>query len=209
MSQYQTVLLFGPPGAGKGTQGRILGTIPGFFHCACGDVFRQLDIQSDIGRLFLDYSSKGELVPDEITIEIWARHIDNQVVLRAFKPEFDVLVLDGIPRTVEQADLLTKHIHVLKVLHLVCPDEEQMIERLRRRALRENRMDDAKESVIRHRWEIYQQETAPLLDYYGAGHIADIDAQRSPGEVLQQSLEILIPVQNSHFARLSFERAVD
>ena len=67
---YRTFLLFGAPGAGKGTQGKILGTIPNFFHFACGDAFRNLKIESELGRTFIDYSSQGKLVPDEPTIEL-------------------------------------------------------------------------------------------------------------------------------------------
>ncbi len=62
--RYKTILLFGAPGAGKGTQGKILGKVPGFYHLACGDVFRSLDMGSDLGRSFMEYSSRGELVPD-------------------------------------------------------------------------------------------------------------------------------------------------
>src|ERR1043166_2245449 len=68
---YRTILLFGAPGAGKGTQGKVLGSIPNFFHCACGDVFRSLKADSEIGRVFLEYSSRGELVPEVPPIELW------------------------------------------------------------------------------------------------------------------------------------------
>ncbi|MGH7972588.1 MAG: nucleoside monophosphate kinase, partial [Limisphaerales bacterium] len=61
---YRTILLFGAPGAGKGTQGKILGMVPHFFHCACGDVFRSLSADSSVGRTFLEYSGRGDLVPD-------------------------------------------------------------------------------------------------------------------------------------------------
>ena len=67
--RYKTVLLFGAPGAGKGTQGKILGKVPGFYHLACGDVFRSLDMGSELGSKFMEYSSRGELVPDALTIE--------------------------------------------------------------------------------------------------------------------------------------------
>src|SRR5205814_1635842 len=60
--RYKSILLFGAPGSGKGTQGKILGSIPGFYHSACGDVFRSLDLQSEMGRVFWEYSSRGELV---------------------------------------------------------------------------------------------------------------------------------------------------
>lgn len=202
-SLYQSVLLFGPPGSGKGTQGKILANIPGFFHCSCGDVFRRLNIHSELGRIFIECSSRGELCPDDVTIKIWSAYINAQAVLAAFKPESDLLVLDGIPRTVTQAKILEDYIIPLKVLHLVCPDEGKMIERLRRRALKENRIDDAKESVIRHRWEVYREETAPVLECFPKGTVAEIDAQRSPAEVLSQILDLLIPVQSAHFLRLA------
>src|SRR3954452_20076641 len=69
--RYRTILLFGAPGSGKGTMGKALGVIPGFAHVACGDVFRSLDLAAPLGRVFLDYSSKGLLVPDDTTIALW------------------------------------------------------------------------------------------------------------------------------------------
>lgn len=195
------VLLFGPPGAGKGTQGRVLGSIPGFYHCACGDVFRRLNPNSEIGRTFIEYSSKGQLVPDDVTIQFWAQHIQAQKVLGAYKPASDLLVLDGIPRNLAQAKEMAAHIRVLRVVELHCPDENMMIERLRRRALKENRLDDAKEDVIRHRWEVYREETEPVLNHYDKGLQAKINAQQSPAQVLHDVLEVVIPVQNEIYAK--------
>ena len=100
--KFRTILLFGAPGAGKGTQGKILGTIPNFFHCACGDVFRSLKTDSEIGRIFLEYSSRGELVPDETTIDLWNEFIHSMTKAHRFHPDDDTLVLDGIPRNVHQ-----------------------------------------------------------------------------------------------------------
>ena len=68
--KYRTFILFGAPGSGKGTQGKTLGSIPRFFHCPCGDVFRSIDTRTPIGNAFLEYSSKGQLVPDDITVEL-------------------------------------------------------------------------------------------------------------------------------------------
>src|SRR5690242_11292693 len=73
--RYKSVLLFGAPGSGKGTQGKIIGTIPGFFHTACGDIFRSLDLNSEMGRVFWEYSSTGQLVPDEFTVKLWKQYI--------------------------------------------------------------------------------------------------------------------------------------
>src|SRR5438093_1058172 len=104
-AKLKTVLLFGPPGSGKGTQGKLLGTLPGFVHVACGEVFRSIDLSSEVGKVFMKYSSKGELVPDDFTVRLWKEHIDRMVQFGALKPDSDVLVLDGIPRNVEQAKM--------------------------------------------------------------------------------------------------------
>lgn len=186
--KYRAVLLFGAPGSGKGTQGKILGTIPGFYHCACGDVFRALDYQSELGQKFVQYSSEGKLVPDDLTIELWASQIGNMVSLRRYKPEIDLLALDGIPRNVNQARLLGKRLEVHHVFHLSCPDRGKLVDRLKRRALKDNRLDDANEEVIRQRLHGYEIETKPVLDYYaealGPGRITEVDATMWPYQVM-------------------------
>src|SRR6202050_5036318 len=90
---YQSLLLLGAPGSGKGTQGKVLGTIPGFYHCACGDVFRAVDPGSDFAKAFIQFSSKGQLVPDDVTIGLWSAQIDTMVRTGRFRPETDYLVL--------------------------------------------------------------------------------------------------------------------
>ena len=100
--KYRCVLLFGAPGVGKGTQGKLLGRIPGFVHMASGDIFRSLDKSSELGRKFLQYSTQGLLVPDDVTIEVWKDHVGRQVAEGTYRPDRDLLVLDGIPRSVEQ-----------------------------------------------------------------------------------------------------------
>ncbi len=197
--RYQTILLFGAPGAGKGTQGKILGQVPGFYHLSCGEVFRTLDLTSEIGKTFMQYSSRGELVPDDVTIKMWQQNMHARTVLSDYKPSQDLLVLDGIPRNVHQAELMKKHINVLLVVHLVCPDKEEMIKRLRRRALKENRADDAKEEVIRRRWQVYEKETFPVLDFYSRQIVREVDAVGSPARVLEHILQHVVPVQESHF----------
>jgi adenylate kinase len=202
-NRYKTILLFGAPGAGKGTQGNILGRVPGFFHMSCGEVFRNIDINSDLGKVFYEHSSRGELVPDEITVKMWAKNIAARVTLGIYKPNDDLLILDGIPRTVEQAGLMDQHIHVYKVIHLTCSDEEAMFQRLRRRALKENRIDDADEGVIRKRWEVYKRETEPVLDHYPKEDIIEIDSIGSPANILHDVLEVVTPIQNAHFTAFS------
>ena len=186
--KYRTILLFGAPGSGKGTIGKALGAIPGFVHCACGDVFRTLDLTSPLGRVFVEYSSKGLLVPDDTTVALWKQSIDGLVAARRFQPERDLLVLDGIPRNLEQARILDDYIHVERVFHLECSDERMMFDRLRRRALKENRLDDASDEVIRRRWGVYEAESRPVLAHYPDPLIERIDALGSPVQVLYEVL---------------------
>jgi adenylate kinase len=188
VNRYRTILLFGRPGSGKGTIGKSLGAVPGFFHMACGDVFRNLDLSTPLGKIFDAYSSKGELVPDDATVQLWKVTMEAQAATHRFRPDSDLLVLDGIPRNQEQAAIMEDLIEVERVFHLVCTDEAAMIERLRRRALRENRFDDASEEVIRRRWEIYRAESKPVLDYYPKEKIEHIDAMGTPAKVLYDIL---------------------
>ncbi len=192
MERYKTYLIFGAPGSGKGTQGKTLGTIPRFFHCACGDVFRSLDTRTDLGQAFLSYSSKGALVPDEITLQLWQVHIADCVRSHRFKPELDALVLDGIPRNTQQAELMSGIIDVRRVFHLSCPNRNALVDRLKKRALKDNRLDDANEEVIRHRLETYEKESKPLLDFYGPQLTTNIDASQTPAQVLHSILSTIV-----------------
>jgi adenylate kinase len=197
--RYNTVLLFGAPGVGKGTQGKLLGKIPGLRHLATGEIFRSLDPQSELGRKSHEYSSRGELVPDELTIQLWQQYVQGLISTGKFYPEHDLLVLDGIPRSIRQADALKPHLNVLRIIHLCCPNIDEMVARMRRRALRENRLDDADENVIRRRFDVYEQETRPVLRCYDPSLITAVDAIGSPAEVLLDVLTVLVPIYNKHF----------
>ena len=191
---YRTVLLFGAPGAGKGTQGKILGTIPNFFHCACGDVFRSMKHDSPIGQIFMEYSSRGELVPDEPTVQLWGEFINASTKTGRFRPDQDTLVLDGIPRNEHQAEMLKETLKVVAIFYLKCTHVDELTERLQRRALKENRLDDANIDVIRTRLETYERESKPVLDYYGKKVLHPIDADQTPAKVLFDILGTLVKV---------------
>ncbi|MEY2547234.1 MAG: adenylate kinase [Verrucomicrobiota bacterium] len=200
MNKYKTYLLFGAPGSGKGTQGKTLGSIPRFYHCPCGDVFRSIDTRSDVGKAFMDYSSKGQLVPDEITVELWKEAIDNAVDAHKFKPDIDTLVLDGIPRNVSQAKIMGAMIEVEKVFHLACPNRETLFFRLRKRALKDNRLDDANDEVIQRRLDVYENESKPVLTYYPKDCITVVDAMQAPHKVLFDILASVNGVNGQHAA---------
>jgi adenylate kinase len=187
--RYNTFILFGAPGSGKGTQGKTLGTIPRLFHCPCGDVFRSIDTRTKVGKAFLEYASKGKLVPDDITVELWKEAIDAAVDAHKFKPDIDILVLDGIPRNVGQAKIMEGMIDVKKVFHLSCPNRETLFYRLKKRALKDNRLDDANEEVIQRRLEIYEGESKPVLNYYPKGSVTMVDATQPPAKVLLDILQ--------------------
>jgi adenylate kinase len=192
---FRSVILLGAPGSGKGTQGSILRNVPGFYHCSTGEVFRRLDAGTPLGALFLQYSSRGELVPDEIVLQVWLANIHAHTVLGDFRPDKHLLVLDGLPRTVAQAALLRQYIDVRAVVHLDGGDTEAMVQRLRNRALKEGRPDDADEKVIRHRFAVYERETHPLLAFYPPERVVRIDGSVSPIRVAAQILLALAPLQ--------------
>ena len=136
----------------------------------------------------MEYSSRGQLVPDDVTIEVWTNFIRSMVALGRFKPDLDYLVLDGIPRNVRQAEMLSDMLVVDYLFHLVCPDRNLIYERLRRRALKENRFDDASDEVIAQRLETYARESKPVLDFYPKQVQYEIDATQWPYRVLHDIL---------------------
>jgi adenylate kinase len=192
--RYRTILLFGAPGSGKGTQGKIIGNIPGFHHNATGDIFRSLDLQSPMGRTFWEYAGRGQLVPDEFTISLWKQFIKGLELVNQFHPETEFLVLDGIPRTIKQAQLLDDTLDVVLIIYLRA-EKAKMVERLRRRALKENRIDDASDVVINRRMEVFERETRPTLDFYPKNIVHRIDATMSQIRILHEIVTLLVPLK--------------
>jgi adenylate kinase len=188
---YRTVLLFGPPGSGKGTQGKILGQMPGYFHFACGDAFRGLDPNSEIGKIFARYAKSGSLVPDKYTVELWQQSIESAVAAGRYHPEGQILLLDGIPRTLEQARIMASKLSVQSVIYLFCNDVQQIVDRLQKRAAIEKRADDTNIEIIRHRIDVYEEQTRPLLDFYANNHIFRINATQSSERVTQDIVRAL------------------
>lgn len=198
---YPAALIFGVPGAGKGTQGEALSKVPGFFHLSSGQIFRNLSAKSEEGQIVRDYSARGELAPDDITIRIFRNWLESQRAAEKFRPREHLLLMDGIPRNVNQCKMLEPYVDVKLLLHFVCHDEEAMIDRIRRRAVLEERPDDASESVTRRRFEVYHQETQPVLDYYSKEVILEVEATHIHAEVLYDCLGGLVPVLKENFPR--------
>lgn len=192
--RYRTVLLFGAPGSGKGTQGKVIAAIPGFVHTSTGDIFRTLDKTSEMGKVFHQYSSRGELVPDEFTINLWKQHMASLVDSGGFNPNTGVVVLDGAPRDVKQAELLNDCIEVVKIIYLEASDITAMVQRLRARAVKENRADDADEKVIRNRMIVYERQTRPVLDCYPAHLVARVNADQPVLNVASDVLQVLMTI---------------
>jgi adenylate kinase len=179
MVKHKAVLLFGPPGSGKGTQGKALGILPGFRHIATGDLFRALDHESDLAKEVRSYSSRGALAPDDLAVRIWEDQIRKWQATGEYKTGEEIMVLDGIPRNYNQAKLMEDKISVGKIIELQIPDDDVIIQRLRSRALKEGREDDAKVEVVQNRLNVYKQETAETLKFYNDELIVKINGDQS------------------------------
>ena len=176
------IILFGPPGAGKGTQSAKIIAKYSLLHIATGDLFRQhLKECTPLGILAKDYMNKGNLVPDQVVIDM----VDDKIK-SSEKPTG--IIFDGFPRTIPQAEALdnllaTKNAPIKVLIELVVPEDE-LRKRLADRALKENRPDDAKPEVIENRIQVYKAETVSVAEYYkklgryasvvGVGSIDDI-----------------------------------
>jgi adenylate kinase len=157
------IVLLGPPGAGKGTQAARVACRFGAPHIATGDIFRANVAEgTGLGRTARKYMDRGDLVPDEVVIAMVIERLAEDDCQAGF-------VLDGFPRTVNQAEALDRQLVDLEApLHAVlCFEaaEEELLRRLAGRAAAQHRSDDA-EQTIRHRLEVFAVKTRPLIDYY-------------------------------------------
>lgn len=158
------IILFGPPGAGKGTQSAKLIEKYSLTHISTGDLFRKhLKEGTPLGKLAQEYMSKGNLVPDQVVIDM----VDDKI---SSSGKISGIIFDGFPRTIPQAEaldqLLAKKDNPIKVLVELVVPEEELKKRLAERAVKENRPDDAKPEVIENRIAVYKAETVVVADYY-------------------------------------------
>lgn len=158
------LILFGPPGAGKGTQSARLIEKYSLTHISTGDLFRKhLKEGTPLGKLAQEYMSKGNLVPDQVVIDM----VDDKIRSTG---NIQGIIFDGFPRTIPQAEALDKLLNgknapINAFIELLVPEDE-LRKRLASRAAKENRPDDAKPEVIENRISVYNKETAIVADYY-------------------------------------------
>lgn len=185
---FRAVLIFGPPGSGKGTLGKFLSSAGNHCHLSSGEIFRTLSPESPAGKLYHTYASKGLLLPDEVTLQIWHHFVHGLIATNRYFPNQQLLLLDGIPRTLNQAELLEKHIKVERVIVLEIKHFEELVKRLQRRAIIEKRTDDMDVNILRTRMEVYLKDTSQLLKHYPPSLISRFDAEQKPLEVLRDVL---------------------
>jgi adenylate kinase len=180
------LLLIGPPGSGKGTQGDLLSKRFGLAHIAAGDLLRaEVEAESPIGKAVKDYLDRGELVPDEVVIELLMPAVVHAV-------ENGGYVLDGFPRSVGQAQVargLAEQVGATPdaVIYLEA-DRNELVRRILARAQTEGRSDDTEE-VVHNRLQVFDEATHPLVDYYrGRGLLHVIDANQSEETVSEHIL---------------------
>jgi adenylate kinase len=186
------ILVLGPQGSGKGTQAKRIKAMYGIPHIATGDMLREMrELDTPVARELRAVLDRGDLVDDELMIELIRDRLSRGDTVGGF-------VLDGFPRTMAQAEALDELLRELGreldiVFDLQVPKREMLLERLLRRAAEEGRADDTPE-VIGRRLELYESETAPLVDYYRTrqANVVGIHADRSVDEVfheVERSLE--------------------
>jgi len=192
MIPYLTYLIFGPPGSGKGTQSKALCNKLPLFHLSSGEVIRQLDPNSEKGRHFFYYVNRGELPPDDqLIVDIVKDHIVQLIELKQFDPSTHVLLLDGIPRTKNQARLIEAYCNVDRIIVLQVNDNQELIKRMRNRALIEGRKDDQDEAILKKRFEVYEKQTKEVLSYYDESKLLKINGMQDPNQVTQEILNYL------------------
>jgi len=183
------LLLIGPPGAGKGTQARHISELYGVPAISTGDIFRA-NVQQDtpLGVKAQQYIDAGKYVPDSLTNDLVRGRLSEPDVAGGF-------LLDGYPRTVAQVheldNILAAQGRSLDVVVLLVADSDEIVDRLSQRAREQGRSDDTEE-VIRHRLEVYEEQTAPLIDIYGLrGVVVTVDGLGTVDEVTTRIAEAL------------------
>jgi adenylate kinase len=189
------ILVLGPQGSGKGTQAKLIRSTYGIAHIATGDMIREIkELPTDLGRELKAVYDRGDLVSDELMIRLIEDRLSRGDTLPGF-------VLDGFPRTMPQAEaldsLLLEHERPLDVvLAFQVPDRDALLQRMLKRAAEEQRSDDTPEAIER-RLELYERETAPLVEYYRTtrGNVVGVHADRAVDEVFQEIRQTLDQVQ--------------
>jgi len=182
--RYRSIILFGMPGSGKGTQGAVLGQLPDWVHISMGEILRKIPRHGRFGREIEGYTSQGLMVPDDLTVRIFERHLNILEMQELVISEQHILILDGLPRNYAQAERIQDFIDVMQIFHLKINDTTKAMERLKARALRENRLDDMSDEVIHRRLETYYDETFKTLSFYPTELIYDVDAGKRTIDVL-------------------------
>jgi len=188
------ILLFGYPGSGKGTQGKILSALPGFHHVAMGDILRSVTPTHPMHERVQSFLRRGDLVPDDLVMDLFFRYIDG------VKPAAeDFLLIDGVPRSARQTELLNQRVQVIKIFKLSVYDERIVTERLRGRARAQNRPDDASDEVIQHRLNVYRQETESCIRSYPGTILTRIQANQPIFDVHLDIIHALGKMRNIQF----------
>ena len=181
------IVLFGPPGAGKGTQSEKMLKRYGLVHISTGDVFRALDPESDLAKLAKSYSDKGNLVPDEITIKILEAEVSKH-------PNAKGVIYDGFPRTNAQASALDSFLEgkgdAITLMVALDVPEDELKDRLIKRAQVSGRADDADPAIIQTRIDNYNAQTAPVANFYDAqGKLRKVHGVGSIEEIFDRVCE--------------------
>ncbi|NGX34835.1 MAG: adenylate kinase [Candidatus Anoxychlamydiales bacterium] len=185
---YKSILIYGPPGAGKGTISKAISLSDSVVHVSTGEIFRGIDPSSEKGKMISSYINKGNLLPDDFTINVFKEFVAHKINEGIYDPKKQYLLLDGIPRTLKQAILLERYIKVEYIIILEMEDVNKLILRLKNRALIENRVDDLDDKVLENRIDIYLNDTTKILKHYSDDMIFNFNSDQKKLEVIRDVL---------------------
>lgn len=183
------LIIFGPPGAGKGTQAKLIAEKYGLNHISSGEVLRQETKNGVRGDEIKKYQTAGLLVPDQIIIDIVEKEIQNKLI------EEKGFILDGYPRNINQTKILDDYLNKknsdIKLVINISLNLESSIERIILRAKTSGRSDD-NPTVIKDRYKIYEEESGPILEYYQTqGKVFDVDGHPNVENVFLEITKII------------------
>jgi adenylate kinase len=164
--KYQAYVLLGPPGSGKGTQGQLLSRVQSLVHVSIHDVFGSLDLESEVLRMYRDYSNRGRKMLNLVVVEMLRYHLRTLTEQGRLRPEIDTVLLDGIPANAAQAEAIRSFVNVRLVFNLWLPNHAEILRRMQKTSIADEHFEETPNPAIQDRLRLYIEEAVALINCY-------------------------------------------